>query len=402
MKKVFIIGIGMDGRETLTKQAISAIEGADCLIGAARMLEPFSGLHKPQLTSWNSAEISGFIKSSGQETFAVLMSGDCGYFSGAEGLLKALPDDVQTEVICGISSPVYFCGKLGVPWQDIPTVNLHGETANIARNAAMHRRCFFLLGGNCGADEVCKRLCEYGLGNLRVHIGERLGYPQERITSGFARDFTGIATDRLSVLLTENSSPETHIRTGIPDEEFIREKVPMTKSEVRAIVVSKLGISPGGIVWDIGCGTGSVSVEMALQCYRGTVYSIDSKPEAAALTIQNAVKFHCDNIAVFAGSAPENTTEFPAPDKVFIGGSNGNLRGIISAALGKNPEAVILITAVSLETLSEAAQALSGHGISAEITQAAVTRTRKIGSHTMLSAENPVFIIKGARKCADS
>ena len=140
---------------------------------------------------------------------------------------------------------------------------------------------------------------------------------------------------------------------------------------------------------------------MALQCAKGTVYSIDVKPEAAALTQQNAVKFHCDNILTYTGSAPGDTADFPAPDKVFIGGCGGNLRDIISAALLKNPAAVIVITAVSLETLSEASEALSAHGIPAEITQVAVTRTRKVGSHTMLSAENPVFIIRGAKSCAE-
>ena len=401
MKKVNIIGIGMDGRKTLTSQAAAAIGAADCLIGAKRMLEPFSGLSKPTFTSWNSAEISEYIQNSEHDSFAVLMSGDCGYFSGTEGLLKALPESVQVEVTSGISSPVYFCGKLRIPWQDIPTVNLHGATSNIARNAAGHRRCFFLLGGRTGAQEVCKRLCEYGLGDITVYVGERLGYPDERITSGSAAGLIDIAADPLSVLLTENPSPETRIRSGIPDVEFTRGKVPMTKSEVRALVVSKLGISPHDTVWDIGCGTGSVSIEMALQCYNGTVYSVDIKPDAVELTRQNSVKFHCDNIIVKTGSALETLADFPAPDKVFIGGSGGELRGIIPAALGKNPEVKIVVTAVSLETLSEAAETFAENGMNAEITQVAITRTRRLGSHTMLSAENPVFIIKGAKQCAE-
>lgn len=401
MKKVYIIGIGMDGHETLTKQAYTAITAADCLIGAKRMLAPFSGLGKYEFTSWNSKEISEHIQGSEHERFAVLMSGDCGYFSGAERLLKALPECVQAEVICGISSPVYLCGKLQIPWQDIPTVNLHGISSNIARNAARYHRCFFLLGGKLGAREVCERLCEYGLGGLTVHIGECLGYPQERILTGYAADFTNVATDPLSVLLTENPMPETYIRSGIPDEEFTRGKVPMTKSEVRSIVISKLGISPDDTVWDIGCGTGSVSIEMALQCYNGTIHAIDIKSEASELTKQNCVKFKCDNINVRSGSALENIMDFPPPDKVFIGGSGGELRGIISTALNKNPSAVIVVTAVSLETLHETTEIFAEKGIDPEITQVSITRTRKLGSHTMLSAENPVFIIKGAEKCAE-
>ena len=89
--------------------------------------------------------------------------------------------------------------------------------------------------------------------DIHVYIGEMLGYPQERILNGSARDFTEIDIKSLSVMMTENSYPETHIRSGILDEEFIRGKVPMTKSEIRSLVISKLGIAPSDIVWDIGC-----------------------------------------------------------------------------------------------------------------------------------------------------
>ena len=218
----------MEGRQTLTQQAQEAIESADCLIGAERMLKPFSDISKNKLTSWDNSEISDFVMSTSFDTYAVLMSGDCGYFSGTKNLLKALPEGVETEIINGISSPVYFCGKLQIPWQDIPTVNLHGETANVVRIATMNRRCFFLLGGKLTVKNICKQLCKYGMGDIHVYIGEMLGYPQERILKGLARDFTEIDIKTLSVMMTENSYPETHIRSGIPDEEFIRGKVPIS------------------------------------------------------------------------------------------------------------------------------------------------------------------------------
>lgn len=401
MKKIYIVGIGMNGRETLTKQAQEAINAADCLIGANRMLEPFSDISKPKLASWNSAEIRDYIMSTDFGIYSVLMSGDCGYYSGAQSLLKALPKDVDAELISGISSPVYFCSKLKIPWQDIPTVNLHGENSNIVRNAAMHHRCFFLLGGKCTPRDVCKKLCDYGMSNIKVYIGEMLGYPEERIFTGFARDFSDIETSTMSVLITENPTPETFIRTGISDDEFIRGKVPMTKSEIRSLVISKLGIAPSDIVWDIGCGTGSVSVEMALQCYKGTVYSIDLNPEAVELTKQNALKFRCDNIDISLGSAPEITEHFLTPDKIFIGGSNGNLQDIISTAIRRNPKVIILITAVSLETIYEAMDGLSEHDFNVAIIQASITRTKQIACYTLLSAQNPVFIIRGDPKCKD-
>lgn len=402
MKKVYIIGIGMNGAETLTQQAKQIIGEADCLIGANRMLEPFSALNKPGFISWNSGDISDYIQRSEYDTFAVLMSGDCGFFSGSEGLLRALPESVDSEVVCGISTPVYFCSKLKIPWQDIPTVNLHGVSSNIARNAARYQRCFFLLGGKLGASEVCRRLCDYGMGGINVYIGECLGYPHERILTGKAEMFINTDLDNLSVLMTDNTEPELFSRSGIPDGEFIRGEVPMTKSEVRALAISKLGIAPADVVWDIGCGTGSVSVEMALQCYNGRVYSVDKKPEAVALTRQNAVKFRCDNIESSWGTAPECLDELPAPDKVFIGGTCGNLNAIIKSISDKNHNAVVVLTAVSLETLNEAIKTLTECKYEYEILQISVTRTKLVGSHTMLNAENPVFIIKGAKKCVES
>ena len=150
-----------------------------------------------------------------------------------------------------------------------------------------------------------------------------------------------------------------------------------------------------------GCGTGSVSVEMALQCYKGTVYSIDLNPEAIELTKQNALKFRCDNIDISLGSAPEITEHFLTPDKIFIGGSKGNLQDIISTAIRRNPKVIILITAVSLETIYEAMNGLSEHDFNVAITQASITRTKQIAGHTMLSAQNPVFIIRGDPKCKD-
>jgi precorrin-6Y C5,15-methyltransferase (decarboxylating) len=172
----------------------------------------------------------------------------------------------------------------------------------------------------------------------------------------------------------------------------------MTKSEIRSSVISKLDIGRNDICWDIGCGTGSVSVEMALQCYDGAVYAVDKNDEAVKLSAENAFRFGCDNIKIISGEATQVISDFPAPDRVFIGGSCGKIKEIMNAVYDKNICAEIVITAVSLETLNEAVEAFSHFKVyNPEIVQIAVTRTRKLGNHTMLSAENPIFIIKGVR-----
>ncbi|MCM1226357.1 MAG: precorrin-6A reductase [Clostridium sp.] len=396
-KQVGIIGIGMNRKNTLTNSALEAIKNADALIGAKRMTEPFSDMGKPVLVSYDLKEISEFIRKSNYDKYAVLMSGDCGFFSGGEKILPLL-SDCKTEVICGISSPVYLSSKINIPWSDWHFTSLHGTDANIVRNVCAHEKTFFLLGGKVNAAEICRRLCEYGLHETEIYIGENLAYDNEKITYGNAKDLCGIQTANLSVMLVVNKNYEKLKRIGIPDHEFIRSSVPMTKSEIRSVCISKLEIENDSICWDIGSGSGSVSVEMAVQCTDGKVYSVDKSENAIELTKQNSRKFGCDNIITIHDNAENIMQDLPDPDRVFIGGSGGHLAEIIKTVYKKNPNAVIAVTAVTLETLERSVKIFDKLGISSEITQIAVTRTKKVGAHTMLTAENPVFITKGGTK----
>ncbi|MCM1334627.1 MAG: precorrin-6y C5,15-methyltransferase (decarboxylating) subunit CbiE [Bacteroides sp.] len=394
--KIYIVGIGMDGEKTLTREAREAIRSADALVGARRMIEPFKNLNKPTFISWRAEEIGEWIAGSRYETVAIPVSGDCGFFSAAKPLLDALAG-YDPELICGVSSPAYFCSKLKIPWSEMRFISLHGASANIIRNIRRNPYCFFLLGGAVSPSDICQKTVKYGLGDLTVHIGENLSLANENIVSGRARDLADKSFDKLSVMVVENTSYERGIESGIADGEFLRGDVPMTKAEVRGILISKLNIGSRDVCWDVGSGTGSVSVEMALQSYDGAVYSVDRDQEAVALTKRNAVKFGCDNLRVVLGDAPECLDALPAPDKVFIGGGSEGIGAILSAAYQKNPRADVVTAAVSLETLSTAARAFDQFGVTPEIVQIAVTRTKRIGGHTMLAAENPVFLLKGAR-----
>lgn len=391
-KKVSVIGIGMDGKHTLTKQAEKAILNANVLIGAKRMVEYFSGLNKAVFIEYKSDIIADYIKKCSFLNIAVLMSGDCGFYSGAQKLLLLL-EDCNTDVICGISAPVYLCSKLNLSWQDMHFVSLHGTDANIVRSVCSHYRTFFLLGGSVTAKSVCKRLCEYDLGNVKVYIGENLSAENERILIGNASDFINAETSDLCVLIAENSGYEKYLLFGIPDHEFICGDVPMTKAEIRCIAVSKLKICSDDICWDIGCGTGSVSIEMALKCEHGKVYAIDKNPEAVKLTHANSRKFGCDNIKIINKDACEAAAELPAPDSVFIGGSGRKLDNIILSAISKNPQVKIVVTAVCIETLTKCTEFFASQNIECEVSQIAVTRAKKTGNCTMLSAQNPVYII---------
>lgn len=392
--KVYIIGTGVNGRNSLTFKAKEAIERSQMLIGAERMLSEYSYCEKKIVKAYKPEEISDILRNGVFDTAAVLMSGDCGFFSGAKKLISLI-EDMCPEIISGISSMVYFCDRMHVSYENMKQISLHGKSANIAINVLMNEKCFFLLGGDMNAADVCERLCEYGLSNTTVYIGENLGYENEVCRKGKAKDFTNIVTERLSVIMTENPDYLCHIPSEISDCEFIRDSIPMTKSAVRGNIVSGLKICSNSVCWDIGCGTGSVSVEIAFRCPDGKVFAFDKKFEAVELTLNNSRKFGCDNIIVNEGICPEILKNVPSPDKVFIGGSSGSMQEIFECIYIKNQFADITVSAISLETLEQACKAFKHFGKSYSITQIAVTETKKAGNHTMLAAQNPVFIIRG-------
>lgn len=168
-------------------------------------------------------------------------------------------------------------------------------------------------------------------------MGENLGTPAEAIRFGLARELAEQSFAPLSVLLIEREALPSRRTPGLPDDAFIRGAVPMTKQEVRAAALAKLAVTPTDTLWDVGAGTGSVSVELALAAPAGQVYAVECDPEACALIQQNREKFSAYNLTLIEGKAPEALDMLPAPDAVFIGGTKGNMDAVIDAVLHKNP-----------------------------------------------------------------
>ena len=395
--KIYIVGIGVDGEKTLTKEAKNAIDSSELLIGAKRMAEPFLNLNKEVFYSYLPNEISDKINSTDALTVSVLMSGDSSFFSGTKKLLEKL-DNCDVEIISGISSMSYFCGKLGISYENMKFVSLHGVESNIAVNVKLNEKCFFLLGGKITPSDICKSLIEYSLDDVQIYIGENLGYESEKIVSGRPKDYVSYNSENLSVMIIENKHHLKFTPVGINDEDFIREKTPMTKSIIRSSIISRLNIGNSDICWDIGCGSGSVTVEMAFQCCDGKVYAFDKNHDAVSLTEKNLSRFSCDNAKIIEGNCPEILSDIPSPDKVFIGGSSGSLSGIFGVIKEKNPCADIVITAVTLETLNNAVSVFDEYNGEYDVVQIAVTNTKRAGRYNLFQAENPVFLIKGKIK----
>lgn len=448
--KCTLIGMGCGGAH-LTQAAQAALAEADLVIGAQRVLEMVHDtgearsmqdavrgvskgaggvvtMHAERVAEYRPTEIAAILRERAADVTSacVLYSGDSGFYSGAAGLLPLLEnmDDMVVRVLPGISSLQEFAALLGESWQDWRLCSAHGADCDPVYEVMQGRSVFFLTSGAAGPRTLCTALAEAGLGTLEVAVGENLGGDAVQVWKGTAaecstRDYAALNVMRVA------AAPRYPQRTpGIPDEAFVRgrgsaiaqqavdgqgaemqrdvraqgsamRQIPMTKQEVRAAILAKLAVTPDDVCWDIGAGTGSVSVELALQAR--SAWAVEQKAEAVELIRQNRERFGAWNLHVVAGTAPEALAELPRPDVVFIGGSSGQLEAILQAAVAANPAARICVSAIALETLQQAMTCLERLGCTPSVTQIAVSRTRGVGSLHLLMAQNPVFLITGER-----
>lgn len=394
--QVTLAGLGCGTPGSMTGEAREAILQADLLIGARRLLDSLpGGCTDNRRAATRPAEIWTLLRESNSLRPCVLYSGDTGFYSGAQGLLPLLKEaEIPFRVLPGISSVQMLAARLGRPWQDWELVSAHGTSCSAVAAVSKGKPAFFLTGGELGPAALCAQLARAGLGQLPVTVGERLSYGDERILFGTAEEMAGHIFAPLSVLLAE-AAPRESFGPGIADDQFIRGKVPMTKQEVRAAILGKLAVQSGDTVWDVGAGTGSVSVELALQASQGQVFAVECIPEACGLIARNRERFCAWNLTLVEGRAPEVLEDLPAPDAVFIGGTKGCMEDAVDRVLTKNPAARICISAIALETLAAASAALTARGIPAEVTQISVSRSKEAGALHLLMANNPVFLITG-------
>ena len=397
VRQIDIVGIGMGSRGTLTLEADEALDACDCLIGASRMLEATGREGKPAYAEIAPGKIAACIAAHPEHRrVAVVMSGDSGFFSGTKKLLPLL-EGHRVRVIPGLSSMQVLCARLGVSWDDAHAMSLHGRTGSVVPEVLKHGKVFALTDGADAVKRVCADLIDAGLGEARLAVGQRLSYPDEAILTGTARELAEAECAPLSAMLIEHPARPMPLPVGLPDEAFLREMgengkaVPMTKSEVRAVSVSKLRLTRDAVVWDVGAGTGSVSVEAALLCPKGHVYAIECREDAADLIGRNARHFALRNLTVVRGTAPEALADLPAPTHVFIGGSSGNMRQIVEAALAKNPEARFVVNVIALESIGELA-VLTKDFDESEIVQLSIARSRRLGRYNLMNGLNPIWI----------
>ena len=416
---ITLLGIGMGSREMLTVQGKNSLDQADLLIGARRMVDSVRRPDQDVFIEYRSQEIKDYIDSHPEyDNIVIVLSGDVGFYSGAKKLLDVLQQNKlsqnsfgsetagqsssvqnivkpEIQVQCGISSVVYFMSKIGLSWDDAKIVSAHGRRCNLISYIHNEKKVFAILGTSDGVAVLASKLVDYGMSDVLLYVGENLSYDNEKIFVKTAGELTEYTGNPLSVICAVNESAGKRLEThGIKDEEFIRGKAPMTKEEVRTVSLSKLRLTEDSVCYDVGAGTGSLSIEMALRAHQGKVWAIEKKEDAVELIRQNKVKFAADNLEIIEGLAPEALKDLPVPTHAFIGGSSGNLKEIVQILIEKNPQVRIVINCITLETVSEALETAKEFGFEEnEIVQLSAARSKAIGRYHMMMGENPIYII---------
>ena len=418
-RKIILSGIGMGNTDGMTREAYHAFEEAEVIFGAERMLEnlPGKGIKVPY---YRADDIISYLIEHPQYTkVAAAFSGDSGFYSGAQSMKKALEEanekgilKSETTILPGISSVSALAARLGVSWNDAVLASIHGRRTNVVNLVRKNTKVFLLLSGKNDFEMLVNKFREAGINHVKISAGYRLSYPDEKLFTFYLDEFETKLFDLqegVYTCLIENEDCEEQILTpGIDDEIFSRTKVPMTKNEVRVLSISRLELTKNAVVYDVGSGTGSVSIECARLSPDIFVFAIEQKEEAANLTKENAVRLGLsDQIVVINKKAPEGFEELPTPTHVFIGGSSGALGDILSAiqkklivkenTKGKTDKASkgvrVVINAVSLETIAQITKLIQTYPVKhVQLTQIQASRAHKLGSYNLMQAQNPVLI----------
>ncbi len=403
MKPVNIIGIGLSP-DDMTVKHLRIIEGADILVGGRRHLEYFE--NHPGEKKVIDRDIKGvvrFIRDHMEKAFiVVLASGDPLFFGIGPRLVHALgPENVVVHP--NISTVSAAFSRLKEPWQEVRVISLHGRSGEKALLDALAAPGALAVYTDPKKNPAWlgRLLMDNGMNDVAMCVLEQLGTPAESVewrTPEQAANET-FSEPNLVVLKPSDSSTGAarRLHLGMPDDAFEHNKGLITKSEVRAVTLAKLRLSPGCTLWDLGAGSGSVAIEASIYITRGRIIAVEQHADRIAQIEKNKRRFNVRNLTVMHATLPDGLDDLPRPDRVFIGGGGKRLEKIIKAACERlKPDGVIVINTVLVQNLHIALETLKQLGFDADFVQIQTARSRSMPWGERLQAENPVWIVQGS------
>ncbi|MEC4984185.1 MAG: precorrin-6y C5,15-methyltransferase (decarboxylating) subunit CbiE [Oscillatoria sp. PMC 1068.18] len=414
MSEINVVGIGLDGAAGLTASVREIVAGATLLVGSDRHLTYFPQHPAPRLVlgdfSTAITEICQRLDTS--EAIVILVSGDPLFFGLGRLLLSKLPP-AKLRFHPHLASVQLAFNRLKVPWQDAKIISAHGRSLeNLCKALQQGLDKIAVLTDGTNTPSAIANL--YLALDLPTYydfwVCENLGATEEKvncyspeslITQSFAKLNVVVLLKRELTAQNELNVKELPL-IGLPDSTFLslRDRPGlMTKREIRLVILGELALQSRQIVWDIGAGTGSVAIEIARLCPTSEIYAIEKTAMGKALIEQNCQRLQVSNVNSLRGTAPDILTYLPAPNRIFIGGSGGNLESILDFCAAKLLTKGILVLALAtLEHLNLTLNWLQKHAWNYRILQLNIARSTPIAQLTRFSPLNPVTIVTASRK----
>ena len=364
-EKIQIIGIGDDGLDGLTAPARRLIERAELLLGdePTLALTPGVGTERAAIGADLGRAIAR-ITAAGNKRIVLLASGDPLFYGTARYLCDKLGKD-RFEVVPHVSSMQLAFARVKESWEEAFLTNLAGHSVDdVLDKIRVAEKVGLFTSEAHPPRAVAKALLASRIDNFSAYVCENLGSPDERVTKG---ELSEIARDDFSPLnvmilvrkpeLPDRPSDALGRRLfGNPDEAFLQSRPKhglLTPAEVRAMALSQMDLGPASVVWDIGAGSGSVSIEAAQIARSGTVFAIEMDPDDYQLISANAERFGVKNLAPVLGRAPDAWANLPDPDSIFVGGSGREISRLVELAYGRlRPGGRLVASVSSIENLS--------------------------------------------------
>lgn len=428
--KLYVIGIGY---KPLDKKAREIILNSSVILASKRLSEVFKGYDefeevKDKVKVINNVdETINFIHSllithHASHPIVLLASGDPMFFGIGRRAVREFGKE-NVEIIPDLSSIQLAFSRIKEPWDDSFLMSLHGgpdpekrrrlpyEIKDLPWLIETYPKIAILTDKENNPSKIAEFLSSaFSLkpSALKIYVCERLGYPDERITEGTLQEISSLTFVEPNVAILIRAAEQQssravattteEIKFGLTENDISHSRGLITKDEVRAIAIHKLRLPQKGVFWDIGAGSGSISVEVARMCPKMKVYAIERDEEQINHIVENKKRFDVYNIEIISGEAPDVLEGLPLPDRVFIGGSGGKLRDIMHFIDEKMATCIVVFTVTTLETLNMAIDLLKEKGYALDVIEVNISRLKPLGTGHRLSSQNPVFVITGMKK----
>ncbi|XOF34308.1 MAG: precorrin-6y C5,15-methyltransferase (decarboxylating) subunit CbiE [Candidatus Electrothrix sp. YB6] len=417
MSEVFVFGIS---GERLPKDQMQKISRCSAVVISSRHHFLLKGMKVHRIPIAPVEEmVYELAVALNEGDVAVLASGDPLFFGIGRTLLERFGAD-RVHITPALSAVQLACARFRLAWDDLPLISLHGRAPGaLAGRVLPHPKVLLFTDHRNSPDKIAAELLavleEYGdhkrIEQIRVRVGENLGLKDERLCSGTLAEIAGQEFAPLNMMLIERDygeeesgeppdPPGTGFSLGLEEEEIAHSRGLITKDEIRAVILHRLRLPPTGVLWDVGGGSGSVSVEAARFCPELAVYTVEQKEENQENIRANIVRYGLYNIRLICGQAPDEFAGLPDPDRVFIGGSKGLLAEIIPPCAERlTPGGRMVASAVLKNTAEQAPLLMAANGLEVDARTVAVTREKQPYTDDREPGVrlNPITIITGKK-----